>query len=102
MAGCARLRLVCAMWPAVRPFGANLAYGSVDDALQLVRVGIGVALLNVLNGAIKHAPPDGLFNEFREVALFCSLGTQKGAQGEVGLFRDFDVPANGIFLHGGT
>lgn len=36
-------------------FGANLAHGSVDDALQFVRVGFGVAHLDVLNGAIKHA-----------------------------------------------
>ena len=56
-------------------FGANLAYGFVDDALQLVRVGISVLLLDVLDGAMEYAPAYGFLNEFREVALFCALGT---------------------------
>src|SRR5271156_316728 len=67
-------------------FRANLAHGFVDDALQLVPVGVRVARLDALNGAMKYAPADRLFNEFRKIALFGALSTQKRAQREVGLF----------------
>ena len=77
--------------------GANLTDGLVDDALNLIRVGIGVARLDVLNGALKHAPTDGVFDEFREVALFHAPSAQKGAQGEIGLLRDLEVPADSLF-----
>ena len=83
-------------------FGADLTHGIVDDALNLVRVGIGVARLDVFNGALKHAPADGVFDEFREVALFHAPSTQKGAQGEIGLLRNLDVPADSFFSHFNT
>ena len=83
-------------------FGADLTDGLVDDALNLVRVRIGVARLDVLNGALKHAPADGLFDEFREVALFHAPSAQKGAQGEIGLLRDLDVPADSFLFHFNT
>ena len=50
-------------------FGADFAHGFGDDALQLVRVGIGVALPDVLHCAMEHAPADGLLDELREVSL---------------------------------
>src|SRR6266849_3468644 len=78
-------------------FGANLADSVVNDALQLAWVGLGVARLDVLNGAMKHAPADSFFDELGEVALLHTLGAQKGAQGEVGFLRDLDVPADGFF-----
>ena len=37
---------------------------------------------------MKHAPADGILDEFREVALLGALGAQEGAQSEVGFFRD--------------
>jgi hypothetical protein len=40
---------------------------------------------------MKHAPADSLLDEFREVALFGALCAQIGAQGKVGLFRDFNL-----------
>ena len=43
--------------------------GFVDDALNFIRIGVGIARPNVLNGALEHAPPDGILDEFREVAL---------------------------------
>jgi hypothetical protein len=63
-----------------------LADGFVDDTLDFIRIGIGVARPDVLDGAVKHAPPDCILNELGEVAFFGALGTQKGAQGKVGLF----------------
>ena len=89
-----RIRLYLRLGAA---FGADLTDGLVDDALNLVRVGIGVARLDVLNGALKHAPADGVFDEFREVALFHAPSAQKGAQGEIGFLRDLDVPADSFF-----
>jgi len=83
-------------------FGADLSDGFVDDALNLIRIGAGIARLDVLNGALKHAPADGLFDEFREVALFHAPSAQKGAQGEIGLLRDLDVPADSFFFHFNT
>ncbi|MGD1104683.1 MAG: hypothetical protein ABSA59_21780 [Terriglobia bacterium] len=60
-------------------FGADLTDGLVDDALNLVRVRIGVARLDVLNGALKHAPallsteigkhPDGICDRFWKKGL---------------------------------
>jgi hypothetical protein len=44
------------------PFGADLAHGLIDDALYLAWAGIGVACLDVLNGAVKHAPADSLIS----------------------------------------
>src|SRR5258708_7455293 len=78
-------------------FGANLADGVVNDALQFAEIGLGVARLDVLNGTMKYAPADSFFDELREVALLHTLGAQKGAQGEVGFLRDLDVPADGFF-----
>lgn len=43
-------------------FGPHLAHRFVDDALQLVRVGVGVALLDVLHGSMKRAPAGGFFH----------------------------------------
>ena len=80
-------------------FGADLTHGLVDDALNRLRVGIGVARLDVLSGALKYTPTDGLFDEFREVAFFHAPSAQKGAQREIGLFRDLDVPADSFFSH---
>jgi hypothetical protein len=37
---------------------ANVPYGIVNEAVQLVRVRIRAARLNVLDGAIKDAPTD--------------------------------------------
>ena len=65
---------------------AHFLHGGVDGALQLVPVGVGVARLDVLNGAMRHAPAAGFFDDFREVAFFHALGAQKGAEGEIGLF----------------
>jgi hypothetical protein len=56
------------MSPALRAtlsrtlFGADPAHGLIDDALYLVRAGIGVACLDFLNGAEKHAPADSLIS----------------------------------------
>src|SRR5271165_6405255 len=78
--------------------GADLAHRFVDDALQLVGVGRGVAFPDVLYSAMKHPPADGLLYEFRQIALLGALGTQKSAQSEVGLFRDLNVPAYDALL----
>ena len=80
-------------------FGADLTHGLVNDALNVVRIGIGVARFDVLNGALKHPPADGIFDEFREVALFHAPSAQKGTQSEIGLLRDLDVPADSFFSH---
>src|ERR1022692_3794333 len=83
------------------PFGsllrANFLHGLIYEGLQLLRVGIGVAGLDVLYGAMKHAPADGLFDEFREVALLHAPGAEKSTKSEVGLLRDLDVPADRFF-----
>jgi hypothetical protein len=75
---------------------ADLTDGFVDEALDFIR--IGVALPDVLDGAPEHAPADGFLDEFREIALFHALRSQEGAQGEIGVFRDLDVPADGDTL----
>src|ERR1700723_3538922 len=83
-------------------FGAmvcpDLTYRIVDEGLQVARIGVGITRFDVLNGAMKNMSADGLLDEFREVALFHSLGVQKGAQREIGLLRDLNVPAD-CFLH---
>ncbi len=84
------------------PLGTDLTYGLIDDALNLVRVGTGIASLDVLNGALEQAPADGLFDEFREVAFFHAPSAKKRAQTEIRLLRDFDVPADGFFSHFNT
>jgi len=58
-----RIRL-CQRFPFGMAFSADLAHGFVDDALQLIRVGIRIALPDVLHGAMKHVPADGLLDEF--------------------------------------
>src|ERR1019366_2239242 len=78
-------------------FSANFLHGLVYEGLQLLRVGIGVAGLDVLYGAMKHAPADGLFDEFREGALLHAPGAEKSTKSEVGLLRDLDVPADRFF-----
>src|SRR5271165_1524983 len=60
-------------------FGTHLTHGFVNNALQFVRVGIGVAFVDVLHGAMKHAPSDGLLDEFRKVTLLCTPRAKKGA-----------------------
>ena len=61
------------------PFGAafrtDLADGFVDDALDFIGVGIGVARPDVQNRELKHAPADRLLDELRKIALFHALGT---------------------------
>ena len=75
-------------------FRANLADGFVNDALHLVEFGVGVAGLDVLNGAMEYPPTDRVFDELGQVAPLHTPGTQEGAQGEVGFLGDLDVPAN--------
>jgi len=47
--------------PALR---TDLADSFVDDALNFIGVGIGVAHPDILNGALKHASTDSLLDEF--------------------------------------
>jgi hypothetical protein len=79
--------------------GADFAHGFVDDALNLVRIDADVALPDVLDRALKHAPTDGVLDELGEIAFLHALGTEKGAQSQVGVLRNLDVPANGFFFH---
>src|SRR6266851_7055000 len=84
-------------------FGADFAHGFVDDALQFVRVGIGVVFPDVLHRAMKHVPTDGLLDEFREGAFFGPLCAKVSAQCEVDLSRYLNIPANcGFFFHRAT
>src|ERR1035438_1684243 len=71
----------------------------MNNAVPFFRIGIGVAVPDVLDGALKHAPPDSLLDEFREIALFHALGAQECAQGQIGVLRDLDTPADGLFFH---
>jgi hypothetical protein len=41
---------------------------------------------------------DGLLDKSREVALLHAVRAEKGAQGEICLPRDLDVPADSFFL----
>src|ERR1017187_5632730 len=56
------------------PFGAllraNFLHGLIYEGLQLLRVGIGVAGLDVLYGAMKHAPADGSSMNFERSPFF--------------------------------
>jgi hypothetical protein len=61
---------------ALRP---DLADGFVNNSLQLVRAGIRIAVLNILDGSMKDAPSHGVFDELGEVAFFHAPGTQKSA-----------------------
>ena len=54
-------------WCGVR---ADLADRFVDDALNFIGVGVGIARPDVLHGALKHAPVNGILDEFREIAFF--------------------------------
>src|SRR5215469_12852571 len=51
--------------PLGATFCADLGHSVVDDALDLVRIGVSVSRLNVLNRPMKHTPTNGLFDEFR-------------------------------------
>lgn len=64
--------------------GSDLADGLIDDALDFIRVGVGIILPNVLNGALKHAPANCVLNELREITLFHPLGAQERAQDQIG------------------
>jgi len=74
-------------------FGADLADGFIDDVLDFIEVGIGIARPDVLNISLQHAPADSLFDEFRKVLFFCALAAEKGAQGQICVPRDPDAPA---------
>jgi hypothetical protein len=50
-------------------------------------------------GALKHAPADGFLDELREIALFHAVGAQVRAQGQIGVLRDLDAPADSFFFH---
>jgi hypothetical protein len=56
--------------PIGAPVCAHVVHGLVDDALDFIRVRVGVSRPDVLHSALKHAPADGLLDEFREVAFF--------------------------------
>ena len=62
------------------PFGAacraDLADGFIDDALDFVWIGSGIALPDALDGALQHAPVHGVLHEFREIAFFHTLSAQ--------------------------
>jgi hypothetical protein len=81
-------------------FRAALAEGIIDDPLNFIRIGVGIVRSDVLNRALKRASPDSLLDEFREIALFHALGTQERAQGQIGVLRDLDPPADSLFFHG--
>ncbi len=65
-------------------------------------IGAGVALADVLDGQLENAPAHCVLDEFREVAFLGALRTAIGAQVEVGVLRDLEVPADGFFFHLGT
>ena len=78
--------------------GADRANRLINDALDFIGVGVGMACPDVLNSALKHAASNSFLDEFREVAFFCSLGPKKSAQAQIGIFRDLDAPTNGLFV----
>ncbi len=90
-------KLGLSAFPFRAALSADLAESGVDDSLEFVRVGVGIARLDLLNGAVEDAPTDGLLDEFREVAFLHALGAEIGTQGEVGFLGDLDVPANRFF-----
>jgi hypothetical protein len=53
-------------------FRADLTYLAVDERLQLVGIGPGVARFDALNGAMKNMGADGLLDELRKVTFFGS------------------------------
>src|SRR5437016_7055298 len=80
-------------------FRAYLTHRVVDERLQFIGIGLDVTRLDVLHGAMKNMSTDGLLDELRKVTLFHALRAQKGAQGQIGFLRDFDVPADCFLLH---
>jgi hypothetical protein len=52
---------------------ANVLGGAVNDRFQFARVGVGVAGLDVLHGAMKDLRPHGFLDESRKIALFHAL-----------------------------
>ena len=54
---------------------ADFADSFVNDALQLLRVGVRITGLDVLNCAMKHTPSRGIFDEFGEVSFFHALSS---------------------------
>jgi hypothetical protein len=59
------------------PFGAllsaDLTHSSINEALQLAGVRVGILFLDTLHGTMKDAPADSFFDEFRAVAFFHAL-----------------------------
>jgi len=78
--------------------GADLSDCFVNDALDFIGVAIGVALPDVLKGALKHTAADSVLDKFGEVAFFCTLGTQECAQGQISVLRNLDAPTDGLLL----
>ena len=72
-------------------FRADVFDGLVNHLLELDRGNVGESFAGFADGLMKDAPADRLLNEFREITLLHALGTQKGAQGMIGLFG----PGNG-------
>ena len=46
----------------------------IDESLHLVRIDVGIARLDVLNGAVKSMGAAGLIDVFREIAFLHALG----------------------------
>ena len=61
---------------------ANLAYGAVNEALQLVRVRLGVALLDILHGAIKTRQRTASSMNFERSPFFMPWEPQKVRSGK--------------------
>jgi hypothetical protein len=51
-------------FPVAALRGADFAHHTVNEALQLGRIGMSVLLFDGLNRTMKNPPADGLLNEF--------------------------------------
>ena len=76
---------------------AHFTNFGIDERLQRFWIGARVTPFDVLRRTVKEIGADGLLNEFREIALFHTLRSQKRAETEIRLFRDLNVPANCLF-----
>lgn len=80
------------------PLGTHLLKRIIYDSLHLAGVQPGIARLDVPNCALKHPPPNSVFDELGKCAFPVSLLSQECPQRRIRLFGNLDVPPDRLFV----
>jgi hypothetical protein len=86
-----RMRRIRTVWRAPVVFRACVFDGLVNHLLEFVRGNVGESYAGLADGLMKDAQRTASSMNFERSRFPHALGTQKGTQGMIGLFR----PGNG-------